>query len=217
MERDLRGPEGLEVVVCAEEVIGCLLSEMERWHIVGRATCPHLPGVAAVRTARDMVKFRGRHDGEFYVAALNYAQSLWLEGKPAQSLLQMNKAMMADLGGRADEPEDLEDGRKRLGWPLPYAAKVWVMRNAGGNEFPGPLALLRRLPNVTNDLMLAQWRLVSMALHRSGALDAWRGIPTRQPATCQAPLLQFVAEYANSQPAVPLLSVLESNFPGNSL
>ena len=72
-------------------------------------------------------------------------------------------------------------------------------------------------PNVTNDLMLAQWRLVSMALHRSGALDAWRGIPTRQPATCQAPLLQFVAEYADSQPAVPLLSVLESNFPGNSL
>ena len=110
---------------------------MERWHIVGRATCPHLPGVAAVRTARDMVKFRGRHDGEFYVAALNYAQSLWLEGKPAQSLLQMNKAMMADLGGRADEPEERDDGRKRLGWPLPYAAKVWVMRNAGENEFLG--------------------------------------------------------------------------------
>ena len=110
---------------------------MERWHIVGRATCPHLPGVAAVRTARDMAEFRGRYDGEFYLAALYYAQSLWLEGKPAQSLLQMYKAMMADLGGRADEPEDLEDGRKRLGWPLPYAAKVWVMRNAGGNEFLG--------------------------------------------------------------------------------
>ena len=79
---------------------------MERRHIVGREDCPHLPAVEGVWTAREMAGVRGRYDGEFYVAALSFAQSLWLEAKPAQAMLQMNKAMMAELAGRADAPED---------------------------------------------------------------------------------------------------------------
>ena len=109
---------------------------MERRHIAGRDGCPGLPAVEGVWTAREMAGFRGRHDGEFFVAALGFAQSLWLEGKPAQALLQMNKAMMADLGGSAASPESL-DGGGPTGWPLPYAAKVWVMRQTGADEFLG--------------------------------------------------------------------------------
>ncbi|MDA0765906.1 MAG: hypothetical protein O3A92_03685 [Verrucomicrobia bacterium] len=100
----------------------------ERGHLPGREGCPHLPMVEALWTAREMAGHRGSHGAGFYVAALSFAQSLWLEGKPAQALLQMNKALMADLSG--GEPELRE-------WPLPYAAKVWVMREAGEGEFLG--------------------------------------------------------------------------------
>jgi hypothetical protein len=75
-----------------------------------------------------MAAHRGRYDVAFYVGALRFAQSLWLEGKPAQALLQMNKALMADL--RGGEPELVE-------WPLPYVAKVWVMQQAAGEGFLG--------------------------------------------------------------------------------
>ncbi len=84
--------------------------------------------VEALWTAREMAGHRGKSGAGFYVAALSFSQSLWLEGKPAQALLQMNKALMADLSGW--EPELRE-------WPLPYAAKVWVMREAGEGEFLG--------------------------------------------------------------------------------
>jgi len=84
--------------------------------------------VEALWTAREMAGHRGGHGVGFYVAALSFAQSLWLEGKPAQALLQMNKALMADLDGGE---------RELLEWPLPYAAKVWVMRRAGVAEFLG--------------------------------------------------------------------------------
>ncbi len=108
---------------------------MERVHLVGREACPLLPAVDGVWTARMMEPHRGRHDVPFYEAALGFAQSLWLEGKPAQALLQMNKAMMADLRGAAEGPEDAE-GRKSE-WALPYAAKLWVMRHVGEDEFMG--------------------------------------------------------------------------------
>lgn len=100
---------------------------MSRKHLEARERCPHLPPVERVWTADDMVRYRGAYDAEFYEAALSYAQSLWLEGKPAQALLQMNKALMADLQGGADS----------LPVPLPYAAKVWVMRNSPAGEFLG--------------------------------------------------------------------------------
>ena len=59
---------------------------------------------------------------------LRYAQSLRLEGKSAQSLLQLNKALMADLSGR----------ERVLGeWALPYAAKSWIMGACPAGEFLG--------------------------------------------------------------------------------
>jgi hypothetical protein len=66
-----------------------------------------------------------RHEGEkgpgFYFDALRYAQWLWGGGKPAQAILQLNKAWMAVLA--ADE-RVLDD------WPPPYAALAWILRAA---------------------------------------------------------------------------------------
>lgn len=67
-------------------------------------------------------------DAAYYHACLCYAQSLWREGKPAQAILQLNKAFMADL---ADEPRILQT------WPPPYAVLVWMLRNRGVGAFVG--------------------------------------------------------------------------------
>ncbi len=65
---------------------------------------------------------------DFYRAALETAQSLWLQGLPAQALLQINRAMAADLAG---DEEVLSE------WPMPYAAAAWVMRQRRGDQFIG--------------------------------------------------------------------------------
>lgn len=76
-----------------------------------------------------MELFRKRRDAEFYLAALRFGQSLWLEGKPAQALLQCNKAFLADLRGDESVLEE---------WPAPYAAKRWLMEESrGGPGFLG--------------------------------------------------------------------------------
>lgn len=62
---------------------------------------------------------------EFYLDALRFAQSQWISGKPAQAILQLNKAWMADLAG--DEPV-LEMQ------PSPYRALVWIMKTSAGGE-----------------------------------------------------------------------------------
>ena len=64
----------------------------------------------------------------YYFAALSYAQSLWRQGKPAQAILQLNKAFMSDL--RGDE-EVLER------FPAPYAALVWILENRPEDRFLG--------------------------------------------------------------------------------
>lgn len=64
----------------------------------------------------------------FYHAALCYAQSLWREAKPAQAILQLNKAFMADL--RGDEPV-------LQFHPPPYAVLVWFLENRPDGPFLG--------------------------------------------------------------------------------
>lgn len=81
-----------------------------------------------VVTADAMRAFAGTYDAAFFEAALRYGQSLWLEGKSAQSLLQMNKALMAELSGQEDVLRN---------WPLPYAAKRWVLEHCPPEEFLG--------------------------------------------------------------------------------
>jgi hypothetical protein len=63
-----------------------------------------------------------------YPHRLRYAQSRWLENKPAQALLQLNHAFTVDL------PDD-SPGYAEHSWP--YAAKLWIARNASAGDFLG--------------------------------------------------------------------------------
>lgn len=90
--------------------------------------CPHLPRVPRRLTADWTRVHRGRLDGGFYQASLEYAQSLWMEGKPAQAILQLNKAWSAELLG---DEEVLKE------WPLPYRALIWVLLNSPVDGFLG--------------------------------------------------------------------------------
>jgi hypothetical protein len=62
----------------------------------------------------------------FYLDALRYAQSHWCAGRPAQALLQLNKAWMADLW---ETPHVLESQ------PSPYQAMIWIVaKSADGSH-----------------------------------------------------------------------------------
>tara|TARA_R110000850_G_scaffold20717_32_gene61553 strand:- start:301 stop:795 length:495 start_codon:yes stop_codon:yes gene_type:complete len=75
------------------------------------------------------MKSLGAERGEdFYIHALECAQSLWLQGLPAQSILLMNRAFSSDLGG--------SEGRLSE-WPLPYEAMKWVMSERTDDQFIG--------------------------------------------------------------------------------
>lgn len=75
-----------------------------------------------------MAPFRGNYGADFYLATLRYAQSLWLQGKPAQAILQLNKAWSADLVGI--EPILTE-------WPPPYPALAWIIQHCPADSFLG--------------------------------------------------------------------------------
>lgn len=91
--------------------------------------CPSLPPARAGLDWRTLHAFRDQHRGEeFYVACLEYAQSLWTRGMAARSLLCLDRAFGADL--RGDEPELAR-------WPLPYAATAWIVRHTPAGVFLG--------------------------------------------------------------------------------
>ncbi len=89
---------------------------------VGVDACPWLP---VVDRLHDFTLTR-RHAGEkghaFYLDALRFAQSQWLVGKPAQAILQVDKALMADLG--------VDDGWQEGGVD-PYRAMHWLLDRVG--------------------------------------------------------------------------------------
>ena len=98
-------------------------------HLPGLKPCPHLPEIDRPLRAAEMKVFGKEDRGpDFYRRALECAQSLWFQGLPAQSLLQINRALSADLAG--DEPVLAE-------LPLPYAAANWVMRHRRAGDFIG--------------------------------------------------------------------------------
>ncbi len=88
--------------------------------------CPYLPPVQEPVRAAEMKRFGKCDRGlEFYRQALKCAQSLWLQGYPAQAILQMNRALGAELKGMETE------------FPLPYAALGWVLRHRTEDQFVG--------------------------------------------------------------------------------
>ncbi len=105
------------------------MARIDPIHDASLEACPHLPLIDAPLRASVMRRF-GKHNrgGEFYRAALETGQSLWLQGLPAQALLQINRAMGAELTG--DEAVLKE-------WPIPYAAAAWIMRGRVDSQFIG--------------------------------------------------------------------------------
>ncbi|MFT4175068.1 MAG: hypothetical protein QM627_00290 [Luteolibacter sp.] len=81
--------------------------------------CPWLPEISGVVDFNHTRRHGGVRGAEFYRDALVYAQSQWRTGKPAQAILQLNKAWMADLKG--DEPV-------LWAFPPPYRALDWMLR-----------------------------------------------------------------------------------------
>ncbi|MDF1753007.1 MAG: hypothetical protein P1U89_09555 [Verrucomicrobiales bacterium] len=97
-------------------------------HVTGIEPCPFLPEVDTPLRASAMKPFRGESGRDFYRQALLCAQSLWLQGLPAQSLLLINRAFGAD---HQADPEMCKID------PLPYAAAAWVMKNRKEDQFIG--------------------------------------------------------------------------------
>lgn len=98
---------------------------------------------------RDLAGERG---AAYYRAALAYAQSLWREGKPAQAILQLNKAFTARLAADAEVLEE---------WPAPYRALGWMLRERPDGAFLGnPVRHFQHLATRVNgeDRELRSWR-----------------------------------------------------------
>ena len=88
--------------------------------------CPYLPEISETHDF-SLTQRHGKVKGaQFYADALRYAQSQWLAGKPAQAILQLNKAWMADLSGN----EAILKSH-----PAPYHALVWIMQTADSGNF----------------------------------------------------------------------------------
>ena len=88
--------------------------------------CPWLPEVLEPHDFTITRRHGSERGAAFYQDALRYAQSQWISGKPAQALLQLDKAWMADL---ADGDPVLADH------PPPYQALAWILRQAAdGNH-----------------------------------------------------------------------------------
>lgn len=85
-----------------------------------REPCPWLPEVSE-RLGPETTRRHVEKGADFYFAALRYSQSLWLEGKPAQAILQLNKAWMADLTG--------DEEVLKVHGP-PYGALRWILEKA---------------------------------------------------------------------------------------
>lgn len=98
-------------------------------HIDGREACPFLPPSPQVTRPIDTRHLRESADrGAYYIAALTCAQSLWLEGNPAQAILQLNHALGVDLA--AADPALVQ-------WTLPYQAKIWLFTRRHEEGFMG--------------------------------------------------------------------------------
>ena len=95
----------------------------------GNERCPWLPVVDEV------LDFTGtrRHGADkgfaFYLDALRFAQSQWMAGKPAQAILQLNKAWMADLREGDEWRTDAMDPYRALVWMLGHERRAGYLGN----------------------------------------------------------------------------------------
>ncbi|MGJ8676552.1 MAG: hypothetical protein ACSHX0_03450 [Akkermansiaceae bacterium] len=116
------------------------------FHIPGRENCPHLPPASQVIRPSEARRIRETQDVERAIySTLTCAQSLWLEGKPAQALLQLNHVL----------------GIAELTSFTAYKAKVWMFQQRHLGGFLGnPVRHYQHLASrVSGDLKdLRSWR-----------------------------------------------------------
>ena len=80
--------------------------------------CPLLPQISKKIRASDSRALGDNRGLPFYRLCLEYSQSKWIQGFPAQSLLQLNRAMSADL----------KRNEKYLNsYPIPYSSIKWIL------------------------------------------------------------------------------------------
>ncbi len=97
-------------------------------HLADLTPCPFLPAAPEPLTAAHLAAAGMDRGGDFYMAALGYAQSLWLQGFPARALLLINRAMGCALEGT----ESL-----LTACPLPYRAAAWLLVHHRPGQFIG--------------------------------------------------------------------------------
>ncbi|MDB4354143.1 hypothetical protein N9Z02_02455 [Akkermansiaceae bacterium] len=79
---------------------------------------PHLPPALADLTPVHTKQHREECGPAFHQACLEFAQSLWLQSKPAQAILQLNKSAFTSE-------------------PFPYAALKWFLEQRSATQFIG--------------------------------------------------------------------------------
>lgn len=84
--------------------------------------CPYLPNVDAFLPITHTRAHRAECGEAFFHACHELAQSLWRHGSPAQAILQLDKAMMAQV----------DDS-----FTMPYEAILWIIQNCPNDQFVG--------------------------------------------------------------------------------
>ncbi len=85
--------------------------------------CPHLPEINKSLPITHTRKYRTACDASYFNACIELAQSLWLCGSPAQSILQLDKSMMAIS----------DEGLIHY----PYHGILWIIENTPSDQFIG--------------------------------------------------------------------------------
>lgn len=88
---------------------------------------PHLPNgrvVCKESPTQHTRRWREECGQNYHHACLELAQWFWLQQKPAQAILQLNKSMMAEYG------QQIDPGR-------PYRALIWFLENPTKGAFIG--------------------------------------------------------------------------------
>ena len=97
-------------------------------HLPELAPCPWLPPQEEPLSAAWMARLGEERGPEFYMAALQYAQSLWRQGFPARAILLLNRALGCGLDGTESVLRQ---------WPLPYPAMAWLLLQRREGQFLG--------------------------------------------------------------------------------
>ena len=87
--------------------------------------CPFLPVPQTRMSYRDLQQAAMEGSGQVFASALTYAQALWMDSKPARSILALCRAIYLDP---SILPAPVEQ---------PYRAFAWILNNYQGQGFLG--------------------------------------------------------------------------------